>query len=128
MKQSSVLRKRYEKSLGSRGILKTAAVGIKLFSEYFYYKMFKFNNFRLENKTLDYFYYPYNATWRNERCIEIPIVKNVLDKHKNKKILEIGNVLSYYYSINHEILDKYEKAEGVINEDIIKFNPITKYD
>lgn len=43
-------------------------------------------------------------------------------------ILEVGNVLSHYFLFNHDIVDKYEKAEGVVNEDVTKITFSKKYD
>ena len=45
-----------------------------------------------------------------------------------KKILEVGNILSHYFSVNHDIVDKYEKDVDVINQDIIDYHPNKKYD
>jgi hypothetical protein len=45
-----------------------------------------------------------------------------------KRILEIGNMLSFVYAINHDVLDKYEIVDGVINEDVVSFRPAEKYD
>jgi len=67
-------------------------------------------------------------TWMGERVIELPIIWNLLKKYKNKQILEVGNVLSQYGPVKHEILDKYEKAPGVINKDIMDYKPKNKYD
>jgi hypothetical protein len=75
-----------------------------------------------------YFYNNYNTTWKNERAVEIPIALNLLKKNKTKKILEVGNVLSHYYSINHRIVDKFEKAKSVINEDISTYKTDEKFD
>jgi SAM-dependent methyltransferase len=47
---------------------------------------------------------------------------------KGKSILEVGNVLSHYFPTQHTILDKYEKAPGVINSDVVDFRPAEKYD
>jgi hypothetical protein len=46
----------------------------------------------------------------------------------NKNILEVGNVLSYYFNFQHDIIDKYEQAAGVINVDVLDFVPDKKYD
>src|SRR6202034_3735504 len=78
--------------------------------------------------TYYYFYHRYNYTWKNERTIEIPIIWDIIRKNPNKEILEVGNVLSHYYQVHHTILDKYEKGDNVINEDVIDFNPKKKYD
>jgi hypothetical protein len=43
-------------------------------------------------------------------------------------VLELGNVLSNYRSIQHDVVDKYELTPGVINEDIVLFSPSKKYD
>ncbi|UCC12756.1 MAG: hypothetical protein JSW02_04310, partial [candidate division WOR-3 bacterium] len=48
--------------------------------------------------------------------------------HHGKNILEFGNVLSHYYKVDHDILDKYEKAYGVMNEDVVDFRPQKRYD
>jgi len=40
----------------------------------------------------------------------------------------VGNVLSHYFRIFHDVLDKYEVAEGVINQDVVDFKPTQKYD
>lgn len=71
-------------------------------------------------------------TWRNERAIEIPIVYELLFNvrllNENIRILEVGNVLSHYFSVKYDIIDKYEKGKGVINEDIVTFNSNKEYD
>jgi len=69
----------------------------------------------------------YNTTWRNERAVEIPVVYDIV-KQESGDILEVGNVLSHYFHINHDVVDKYEKAEGVTNEDIVDYSPNKKYD
>ncbi len=74
-----------------------------------------------------YFYHRYNMTWACERCVEVPIALQYLEQFQGRPVLEIGNVLSHYVSIRHDVLDKFEKAEGVINQDIVDFNPGRKY-
>ncbi len=114
---------------GKKNLSKLVKDGIKLFFEYGNKRIFRYGeSFVFCNKKLRYFYYPYNATWRNERCVEIPIIWDAIKNYKGKNILELGNVLSHYFSINHVILDKYEKAKGVINEDAVDFNYNSKFD
>jgi len=86
-------------------------------------KSFDFNNIKYE-----YFYHKYNHTWSNERSIEIPIIMREINSNPSKEILEIGNVLSHYFSFKHDIIDKYEKSENVINEDASIFKFKKKYD
>jgi len=71
---------------------------------------------------LRYFAHPYNATWRNERSIEIPIARHFIERWpRHARGLEVGNVLSHYQSVNHTVLDRYEIAKGVINEDVVDY-------
>ncbi|MGZ4852918.1 MAG: hypothetical protein ACXV3D_06995 [Halobacteriota archaeon] len=75
-----------------------------------------------------YFYHTYNATWRNERAIEVPIVYQESKKYDAQKILEVGNVLSHYHPVAWNVIDLCERAPGVINVDIADFSPAKKYD
>ena len=84
--------------------------------------------FLFNGKYYDYFNHPFNSTSVNERCIEIPIIMDYINQNKNKHILEVGHVLSYYFDVKHDIVDKYEKTGKVINEDIVDFCPEKKYD
>lgn len=96
--------------------------------DYWYYKIFKsLRTFIFQKETYNYFYHKYNNTYRNERAVEIPIIWRMLKTYHKQKVLEVGNVLSHYFPVNHDILDKYEKADGVINQDIINFWPNKKY-
>jgi len=113
---------------GKKKTLQLLRDGIKLFFEYASRKIFKYKrSFLFCDKKFIYFYYPYNATWRNERCIEVPIIWQAVKANKGKEILELGNVLSHYFHVNHTILDKYEKAREVINEDAVDFYTNKKF-
>lgn len=102
---------------------------MKIYVTYFVYKIFNlFKNFKFQGKCYRYFTHQYNLTWRTERAVEIPIIWNLVKKNQDKRILEVGNVLSYYFPVKHDILDKYEKGEGVINRDVVDFKPKRKYD
>jgi hypothetical protein len=86
--------------------------------------------FDFQGNTYHYLFHTYCTTWKNERAAIIPIAWEIVKKYQeqNKKILEIGNVMSYYYHVNHDILDKYEIVDRVINEDVVDFNPSKLYD
>ena len=84
--------------------------------------------FRFDGREYEYLYHPYNRTWKNERGVEIPIFRERLLQHQGKRILEVGNVLSHYFPIQHDVVDKYEVSPGVINKDIVEFVPQHKYD
>lgn len=116
-----------------RGILyclqhtaRTTGYWTRLYLELCYYSMFKSRTFRFQGETHRYFYHAYNATWRNERAVEVPIVWSIKQKAQGN-ILEVGNVLSHYFKVSHDIVDKYEKAVGVINEDVTGFRPNKRY-
>ncbi len=80
----------------------------------------KSKTFKFQGNDFKYFYHWYNTTWNNERTVEIPIVCQMIND-TNENFLEIGNVLSHYFNIDHYIVDKYEKGKGVINEDVVDF-------
>jgi SAM-dependent methyltransferase len=94
----------------------------------YYLRIFKPRTFAFEGHTYSYFFHKYNRTWANERAIEIPIVCEMMKEYRGKRILEAGNVLSHYFQVDHDIVDKYERADGVINQDIVDFRPPRKYD
>ncbi|MFA5930192.1 MAG: hypothetical protein WC861_04890 [Candidatus Micrarchaeia archaeon] len=85
------------------------------------------HKFAFAGKEYDCFYHPYNMTWENERCVEVPVAWEAIQSAKGKRVLEVGNVLSHYFDSKHDVLDKYEVDEGVINSDIVGFSPEKKY-
>jgi hypothetical protein len=96
-----------------------------------YYKKFNSSEtFEFQGNTYHYLFHEYHTTWKNERAVVIPIVWDIVKRYQEqrKRILEVGNVLSYYFQVNHDILDKYEIIDGVINEDVVDFNPPKQYD
>ncbi|MBI4896790.1 MAG: hypothetical protein HY827_00285 [Actinobacteria bacterium] len=90
----------------------------------------RFRGFDFDGHRYRYLVDPYNTTWLTERAVEVPIVeREVRDAEaRNARILEVGNVLAYYGDFNHVVVDKYESAPGVINEDIVDYSPGNKFD
>ncbi len=84
--------------------------------------------FRFQNSQLVQFYHRYNMTWVSERGVEIPIARTYLEKVLPSAVLEVGNVLSHYGSVDHDVLDKFEKGSGIINEDIVGYHPDKRYE
>ena len=84
--------------------------------------------FTLQGQTYRYFYHLHNTTWKNERAVEIPIILEKIQfcHYQGGRILEVGNVLSNYVHFQHDIVDKYEKADGVINQDVVDFQPLSE--
>jgi hypothetical protein len=79
-------------------------------------------------KSYKYFHHKYNTTWRTERAVEIPVIWDIIQSYTGKNILEVGNVLSHYFPVHHDILDKYEHSPGVLNQDVVDFRPSKEYD
>ncbi len=84
--------------------------------------------FRFKDKEFSCLYARYNMTWIGERMVEIPIIQNEVAGREPEKVLEVGNVLSHYFSVRHRIVDKFETAHGVTNSDILDFSPAAKFD
>jgi hypothetical protein len=121
-----------------RGLKYVIGTGTKMALEFpsnllwfWYYRKFKSTQtFTFQGKEYRYLFLRYNTTWKNERSVSIPIIWDIVEKYQNegKTVLELGNMLSYAYSVHHDILDKYETAKRIINEDIADYNPNKKYD
>ncbi len=82
--------------------------------------------FYFRGREYEYFFHPYNLAWRNERTVELPIALQMLEDCSGET-LEVGNVLPHYVDIQHDVLDKYEVARGVINEDASSYRPDKRY-
>jgi SAM-dependent methyltransferase len=96
-----------------------------------YYNKFKSSEtFHFQGKSYHYVFHRYCTTWKNERCAIIPIALDIIKEYQNrgKNVLEIGNVTSHIYPVIHDVVDKYEIADGVINEDVVEFQPSKRYD
>lgn len=94
-----------------------------------YFKLIRGHDvFKFQNRSYCYFIHEYNHTWKNERIIEIPIIKKIVDQNINSDILEVGNVLSHYFDFSHDVIDKYEMGKNVINADVVNFKFKKKYD
>ena len=109
-------------------------VGFRIFvpaSLMYLYRGRRFGNyFEIAGKKYRYLYHRHNYSWRHERCVEVPIIWDLVKKYtgRGKNVLEVGNVLINYYPVKHDVLDKYEIARNVINEDVVTFKPKKKYD
>jgi len=114
--------------LREKGFIFVMRMLIGVLFGYPFYKIFRSGTFRFRGKTLPYFYHPYNVTWMSERAVEVPIIWQLVKQHNGEKVLEFGNVLSHYFTVDHDILDKYEKAHGIINQDVVDFRPRDQYD
>jgi hypothetical protein len=73
--------------------------------------------FRYDGRDVPYFWHRYNHTWLTERAVELALATEVLDSRL--RTVEVGNVLSHYVPVTHDVVDKYERAPGVRNEDVV---------
>lgn len=105
-----------------------AAARLNAVFGYTYYRLFKSAQFTFDGRVFDYFFHPYNRTWSNERAVEVPLIMDSVRRCEGRRILEVGNVLSHYYMFAHDIVDKYEKDDGVVNMDILDYKPALGYD
>jgi hypothetical protein len=98
-----------------------------LLLQYYYRIKLGTKTFKFQGHIYNYFCHRHNTTWNNERAVEVPIVWKIVKNYRGR-VLEIGNVLPNYYPVTHNIVDKYEKAKGVINQDVVDFRPLEYYD
>jgi hypothetical protein len=91
---------------------------------YFWRKNFGARTFSLSGQSHAYVIHPFVLD--NERVVEVALARDFL-AGRSGAILEVGNVLANFISLPHDVVDKYEKAPGVINEDVINYQPAKKY-
>lgn len=69
----------------------------------------------------------YNASRTNERAVEIPVAIHWISPQEGLG-LEVGNVLSHYMPRLWTCVDAFERGPGVLNVDILDFEPDERYD
>lgn len=132
------LMKEAKTSIKKKGLIHVVKMGFVTVYEYFqlsYYRKFRNGEtFDYNGKKYPYFFHARVAgagpSWKNERCVNIPIIWETISEYRreNKRVLELGNVISYAMDIDHDVIDKYELMDGIINEDIVDYKPKLKYD
>ena len=105
--------------------IKFPFVAIHRAAVYFGRKNFGAKTFLFAGKEHAYEIHPFILD--NERAVEIGLARSFLAGRAGN-ILEVGNVLANFMALPHDVVDKYEVAPGVINEDIISYSPAKKYD
>jgi SAM-dependent methyltransferase len=87
------------------------------------------STFALDGSHYPYLYQRSGMTWLNERMVEVPVAAATLESAPaGSRILEVGNVLSHYGHRGHAVVDKYERASGVLNVDALEFSSPERYD
>ena len=85
-------------------------------------------SFHFDGERIACFHHPYHYTWMNERAVEIALALRLLDRTPRGRVLEVGNVLGHYRNVAHPVVDKYERAPGVLNVDVVDVPPDGLYD
>lgn len=83
--------------------------------------------FSFAGERYGYVRHRHNATWRNERAVELAIISRAVALAGAEPVLEVGNVLQHYFPHRHEVVDKYERGPGVRNVDIVEFSSARPY-
>ena len=86
------------------------------------------HEFTFRGRQHRYFFHRRNRTWTNERCVEVPIIRQALDDAPDARVLEIGRVLPQYFRTDHEVVDKYNRHGDVAKVDAVDFRSPTRYD
>jgi SAM-dependent methyltransferase len=121
-------------AIQKRGVVPALAAGTaelldRVTNSYAYCRVFHSRRtFDFQGKHYRYVQRRYHSAWRSERVVEVPIVWDVVREYEGRKVLEVGNVLCHYYPVTHDRIDKYERAPGVWNEDIVDFRSQKRYD
>jgi hypothetical protein len=86
------------------------------------------STFRLDGDTYPYLRDPYRWSWLTERAVEVPVVARIVEEHRGRRILEVGNVLPHYVPAQHTVVDKYEQSRGVLNRDALDLADLGSFD
>jgi hypothetical protein len=124
--------RRYRSISSERGVAEVVRKGAAKTYVYASYpihrRLHRSRMFTFQERRYACFVHHYNATWRNERTVEIPLAMDFLKRTTGGDGLEVGNVLSYYCDVHHLVVDKYEQARGVLNVDVMVYEPLEPLD
>jgi hypothetical protein len=127
-----VLRRRFLQQKRERGLWRAIGYMTWLFAAVAATPLYRLTRgrrtFSFRGRRFPYFIHWYNTTFDNERAVEVSLARFLLSHHPGQRILEVGNVLSHYLPVSHSILDKYEKGNGIIHEDVVSYRPQQPYD
>lgn len=118
--------------LEERGARALAGEAADLVTAYATYPLarrrFAGETFGFQGRRIPYARHHYNRAWRNERSVELALALDFLASRRGKRTLELGNVLGHYDPVDHDVLDKYEPSPGVVNADVVDFDPAETYE
>jgi hypothetical protein len=75
-----------------------------------------------------YLFDRYKRTWLTERAVEVPVIGALVDRCSDGRVLEVGNVLGHYRDGHQIVVDKYERAPGVLNRDALELADLGQFD
>ena len=84
-------------------------------------------SFELDRRSYPYLYARHKLTWLTERSVEVPVIQALVDGQPPDRVLEVGNVLSHYRDQRHLIVDRYERAPGVLNRDVLELDGLGRF-
>jgi hypothetical protein len=84
--------------------------------------------FELDGEHHRYLYHRYKRSWLTERAVEVPVAQVEVDRCSGGRILEVGHVLGHYRHTSHVVVDKYERAPGVLNLDVLELGDLGPFD
>jgi len=84
--------------------------------------------FELDGQRHRYLYHRYKLSWLTERAVEVPVAQAEVDRCAGGRILEVGHVLGHYRGNAHVVVDKYERAPGVLNLDVLDLGDLGPFD
>jgi hypothetical protein len=84
--------------------------------------------FELGGRRYPYLFDRYKRTWLTERAVEVPVIGALVDRCSDGRVLEVGNVLGHYRDGHHVVVDKYERAAGVLNRDALELADLGRFD
>jgi hypothetical protein len=84
--------------------------------------------FEFQGRRYPYLYHRYKRTWLTERAVEVPVMSALVAAQPGARVLEVGNVLGHYGPQRHQVLDKYERAPGVLNRDVLDLDGLGPFD
>src|SRR6187549_25982 len=120
------------RALKSESMTKTLTRGVDKLLAYSYAPVAKRQaagrSFSFMGRHYPYFIHQYNSTWRNERIVEVALVLPFLERVGSRRLLELGNVMSYYSDLPHTVIDRYEDSPGVANVDFVDCPIERRYD
>ena len=84
--------------------------------------------FELAGTRYPYLFGRYKHTWLTERAVEVPVIGALVDSRDGRRVLEVGHVLGHYRDGHHLVVDKYERAPGVLNRDALELDDLGWFD